>query len=162
MEQKYRINIQVGDIKIEIESSDKSWVENKEKQYVDAFLEKVKKLPHVRKEPLTKISEPSVISDTLTVNEFYRKYMKGKMKSRPKIAVFFVYYLQKTKKIEDIVTQDILQCFADIGYPNYNKINMTDVLTGSKQRGLLNYVNKIWSLTTTGEDYVLNAIASEK
>lgn len=162
MEQKYRISLQLGDIKVEIESSDKSWIEDKEAQYIDKFIEKAKKLSQLRVEEPTKIEEPQVVSDALTIHEFYNKYMKGKMRTRTKIAVFFVYYLQKIQKRDDVRTQDVLQCFADIGYPNYNKINMTDTLTGSKKRGLLNYVNKIWSLTTTGEDYVLNAISSEK
>jgi hypothetical protein len=38
---------------------------------------------------------------------------------------------------------------------------MTDVLLKAKKIAFLNYVNKLWSLTTTGEDFVLNNITSE-
>jgi len=161
MEQKYRISIQVGDVKLELESTDKSWVEIKEGEYLKNILEKARERSiQVRESAGGERIPPS--SGGLTINEFYKQYIKGKsVKSRPDIAVFFVYYLQKIQRKDEIKTEDVTQCFADISYPNYNKINMTDVLRKTKKRALLNYVNNLWSLTLTGEDYVLNTMASE-
>jgi hypothetical protein len=160
MEEKYRILYQIGEVKFEIESTDKSWLEMKEKQYLDKFSNRREKfIGDEKTAPMeTKLRS---ITDSITLNEFYQKYMKGDIKSRTVMAVFFVYYLQKIVKKEDIKSQDVADCFAQIGYPNYNKINMADVLMKSKRRALLNYVNKLWSLTVTGEDFVLNHISSE-
>jgi hypothetical protein len=77
------------------------------------------------------------------------------------MSVFFIYYLQKIRKKDRIKTADVAQCFKDISYPNWNNINVTDTLASAKKRALLNYVNKLWSLTTTGEDYILNTIAGK-
>ncbi len=96
----------------------------------------------------------------MTLNEFYRHYVH-KIKSRPTIAVYLLYYLQKIRKKDIIKTADVLNCFRDIAYPNWSKLNMTDILTSAKRRALVNYVNKLWSLTSTGEDYVLNAISGK-
>lgn len=161
MEQKYRISIQLGDVKLELESTDQSWVESKEAEYLKNILERARERPILARESAVVERTPPV-SGGLTINEFYQKYIKGKMvKSRPDIAVFFVYYLQKIQGKDEIKTEDVTQCFADISYPNYNKINMTDVLRRTKKRALLNYVNNLWTLTLTGEDYVLNVMASE-
>jgi hypothetical protein len=161
MEEKYRIAFQVGDVRFEIEGTDKSWIEEKEKYYLEKVTEKLKKPPAETIEP-TKEIRPTLVPQYLTINEFYQKYIKAnKITSRPNIGVFFVYYLQKVLKKEEVKTQDVLQCFADISYPNYNKINMTDVLNQGKRKALLNYVNNNWSLTLTGEDFVLNSITSE-
>jgi len=161
MEEKYRIAFQVGDLRFEIESTDKSWVEEKEKYYLEKLTEKLKKPPIEAVEPSKEI-RPPLVPQYLTINEFYQRYIKAnKITSRPNIAVFFVYYLQKLLKKEEVKTQDVLQCFADISYPNYNKINMTDVLNQGKRKALLNYVNNNWSLTLTGEDFVLNSITSQ-
>ena len=159
MEQKYRISIQMGEAKIELESTDKTWVEEKEGQYLRSILDRARDLPTLGKVSTDKRRMPT-ISGGLTINEFYNTYIKNRVKSRPDIAVFFLYYLSKIQNKDEIKTNDVLQCFADIGYPNYNKMNMTDILKRSKKRALVNYVNNIWSLTLTGEDYVLNAMAT--
>jgi hypothetical protein len=166
MEQNYRISFQVGETKFEIESTDKEWLEKKEKEYLGQILEKEKMRTDAKmEERFTEKSSMQSLSipQHLTINEFYQKYIRGKkITSRPNIAVFFVYYLQKILRKETIKTQDVVQCFADISYPNYNKLNVTDILYQGKRKALLNYVNNIWSLTLTGEDFVLNEITSKK
>lgn len=153
MEQKYRIQINYGDFKIEIESHDKDWVEQKEKRYLEKIIENPKQ---IKSPPETK-STP--LPQNLSINEFYQKFIKvNKISSRPNIAVFLIYYLQNILKKQEIKTQDVVQAFADIAYPNYNKLNMTDILNQAKRKALLNYVNNNWSLTITGEDYVINLI----
>jgi hypothetical protein len=103
------------------------------------------------------------ISPSISVNEFYRQYVKeNKITSRPDIAVFMVYFLEKILKKDEITTGDIAKCFGDISYPNFNKLNMTDILNQGKRKALLNYVNNLWKLTLTGEDFVLNAISGKK
>jgi hypothetical protein len=162
MEGKYRISFQIGELKFEIESNDKKWIEQKEIDYLKNVLQNTKIKPISGQDETSKYKPEPTISKSLTINEFYTKYIKNsKIKTRPNIAVFFVYYLEKMAKRENIRTQDVTQCFADISYPNYNKINMADVLAGAKSRALLNNVNNFWSLTTTGEDFVFNNLISE-
>lgn len=163
MEQNYRISFQVGDAKFEIESTDQEWIEKKEKQYLEKIFESAKKGREPKGMQILPKEEirGTAIPQNLTINEFYQKYIKGKkVTSRPNITVFFVYYLQKILKRDNIKTQDVTQCFADISYPNYNKLNITDILNQAKRKALLNYVNNIWSLTLTGEDFVLNTITN--
>jgi hypothetical protein len=80
--------------------------------------------------------------------------------SRPDMAVFFVYYLSKIEKRDSIKSSDVLECFANIAYPNYNKINIADILGKAKRKALLNNVKQQWSLTLTGEDFVLGFITN--
>jgi hypothetical protein len=163
VETLYRISYQSGQVQFELESSDETWVEKKEKQYLDLL--KGASAISLQKERGGADSSSALtkapISGSITVQEFYTKYIKSnKITSRPNIAVFFLYYLQKLTGKQDIITQDVVQCFAEIGYPSYNKINMTDTLNQAKRKALLNNINKTWSLTSTGEDFVLNLISS--
>lgn len=160
MDNTFRIAFHSGDTSFEIESTDKSWVEEKEKQYLsrltEAHLSKPK--PH----PAVQESKPSPATGNVTINEFYRKYVKGNnITKRPDIAVLFVYFLQRIQKAESIKSGDVARCFADVGYPNYNKLNVTDILNQGKKKALLNYVNNLWSLTITGEDFVVNLLTSD-
>lgn len=158
MEHKYRVSFRVGEASFDIESTDRTWLENKEKDYVEKLLEKASHLIKSTEH----IAASEVIPQNLTINEFYKQHIKAsKITARPDIAVFFVYYLEKILKKEFIKTADVAQCFADVSYPNYNKLNVTDILNQAKRKALLNYVNNIWSLTITGEDYVLNTITGK-
>lgn len=152
MEKNYRISFKIGQSSFEIESTDLKWLESKEKDYFQRLIgHGPKQMPQ---------AQPTGLPPQLSLNEFYQKYVK-KIKSRPSTAVFFIYYLQKMRKKETIRTADVTNCFKEIGYPNWNKINMTEVLSSAKRRALVNYVNKLWSLTATGEDYVLNVITGK-
>jgi len=159
MEKKYRISFKIGNTCIDLESTDVKWLEKKEKIYLQKISSKSEEEPavgHGLMEPV----EATGKHGKITLNEFYRKHVH-KIKSRPTVAVFMLYYLEKIRKKEKIRTADVVHCFKDIGYPNWNKLNMTDILTSAKRRALVNYVNKIWSLTTTGEDYVLNMLSGK-
>jgi len=134
-------------------------LESKEKDYFQKLLSEATKHRHKPQEESTE-SEETLPPPEMTLNEFYRKYVQ-KIKSRPSIAVFFVYYLQKMCKKDKIITADVMKCFKDILYPNWNKLNFTDILNSAKRRALVNYVHKLWSLTTTGEDYVLNSVTGK-
>ncbi len=160
---KYRIKFSIGENNFEIESDDQKWLELKEKEYLERVLSsesQKRKLPEGT--GITKKKEGAIPSN-LTVQEFYHQYMKpNKITNRPNIAVFFVYYLIKIQKKSDgIKTADIAKLFGDISYPNYNKINKTDILSSAKRRALLNLVNKNWTLTLTGEDFVINLITGK-
>jgi len=154
MEHTYRISVRIGDSSFELESTDLTWLESKEKEY----------LVKLKEEPSRPISqapevEPLILPQNLTINEFYKRYIKSSnITSRSDIAVFFVYYLQKILKRDSIKTGDVMQCFADVSYPNYSKLNITDILNQAKRKALLNYVNSLWSLTITGEDFIINTI----
>lgn len=160
MEHKYKILVKIGDASFEIESTDIKWLKSKEKEYLEML--SAKAVEEVPKEQTKEVKAQSpAIPPKMNLNEFYQKYVK-KIKSRTTIAVYFVYYLQKIMKKDKIQTGDVSTCFQEIGYPNWNRINMTDTLSSAKRRALVNYVNKLWSLTTTGEDYVFNAITGKK
>ena len=161
MEHNYRISFKIGDSSFEIESTDLNWLESKEKEYFQKILAEVSKHREAPKHRLESQTEKIPTPET-TLQEFYRQYIQKQVKSRPNIAVFFVYYLQKVMKEDTIKSSDILNCFKKISYPNYNKLNMTAILNNGKRRALINYVNKLWSLTTTGEDYVLNTITGKE
>lgn len=152
MEHKYRIAVKGRDTSFELESTDREWLEKKEKEY----LEKFGASQQAAFAPMTK-DEAIALPQNLTINEYYKKYIKANnITARPDIAVFFVYYMQKILKRDALKTGDISQCFADVSYPNYNKLNFTDILNQARKKALLNSVNNLWTLTITGEDFVLN------
>lgn len=160
MEKNYRISFKIGNSSFEIESTDLKWLKSKEKDYLKILSAKaVEEVPEEQTEEV-KARSPA-IPPKMTINEFYRKYIQ-KIKSRPTNAVYFVYYLQKIRKKDKIKTVDVTNCFGEISYPNWNKLNMTDILKSARHRALVNYVNGLWSLTATGEDYVFNAITGKK
>lgn len=159
MEKNYRISFKNGNIGFDIESTDVKWLEKKEKVY----LQKIIRGTIDTSESDLGSSEGLVkaeIGPKITLTEFYRKHVH-KIKSRPTVAVFLLYYLEKIKKKDKIRTVDIMNCFKEIGYPNWNKLNVTDIMTSAKRRALVNYWNKFWSLTTTGEDFVLNMLSGK-
>lgn len=152
MDHKYRISIRIGNTSFDLESTDLAWLEKKEQEY----LAKYGATPE-QQQTSTSAGETVLLPRNLTINEFYKKYIRpNNITSRPDIAVFFVYYLQKILTKDSIRTTDITQCFADVSYPNYNRLNITDILNQAKKKALLNSVNNLWSLTITGEDFVLN------
>ena len=154
MEHTYRILVRIGDSSFELESTDLTWLESKEKEYLDKLKERSSRTTFQLPE-----TEPLILPQNLTINEFYKRYIKSNnITSRSDIAVFFVYYLQKILKKDSIKTADVIQCFADVSYPNYSNLNMADILNKAKKRALLNNVNNLWSLTITGEDFILNTI----
>lgn len=159
MQHTYKISFTSAGLSFEIESSDKAWLESKEREYLVRLGQKTEApgkptlKPHEQKLPTG--------SRSLTINEFFKKYVKGHNLPRPDTTVCFVYYLQRLQKKDDIKTADILGCFRDVGYPGYNKLNVADILNKAKRKALLNYVNNLWSLTITGEDFVLNLMSGE-
>ncbi|MGH7595660.1 MAG: hypothetical protein ACREOI_04875 [bacterium] len=160
MEHKYRVSFRIGDASFDLESTDLTWLETKEKDYVAKLWEKAGHL--IKSTQHNDHPKTAFLPQNLTINEFYKKYIKtNKITARPDIAVFFVYYLEKILKKEIIKTADVVQCFADVSYPNYSKFDIGDILNEAKRKALLNYVNNNWLLTITGEVYVLNNITGE-
>lgn len=167
MEHSYRISFRLGESSFEIESTDLKWLESKEKDYFGKLRAEP---PKDKKETVREAAKGQMAAiprhepqPDITIHEFFRKYIRGRqITSRTTIAVFFVYYLQKIQKNDEIKTGDVSECFKHVSYPNWNKLNMTDILRRARRRALLNYVNNLWSLTTTGEDFVYNIIAGEE
>jgi hypothetical protein len=159
----FKVSVTIGNFSIEVSSHDKDWVEAKIKEY---DLEKlIKTRPDKVLQSTPKIATSSVeatanINPSMTIGEFYRKYVKDKkIVSRPDIVTFFVYYMAKFQKNEQITLGDVKNCFKEIGYPSWNSINISDSLLKAKKKALLNSFNDLWMLTITGEDYVLNTIS---
>jgi len=167
MEHNYRISFKIGDLSFEIESTNLEWLEAKENECFQKLLtEAPKHKEKLQKQPGEGEGRPvrlDLPTPSMSINEFYKKYIGEKqIKSRTTIAVFFVYYLQKVSKKGEIITTDVSDCFRQVSYPNWNKLNVTDILRSGMRQALLNYVNKLWSLTSTGEDFVLNTITGKE
>ncbi len=151
--------LRAGNLRFEIESTDKEWIDSKEKEYLS-------KLGTQQSQTSSESSaKPEVVTtaslESLSVNEFYQKFAKSKITSRPDLATFFVYYLSKVQKQDTIKNGDVTNCFAAIGYPSYNTLNMADILSKAKHKAFLNYVNNSWSMTLTGEDFVVNKLSDK-
>ena len=158
----YKLSIAIGDISIEVSSHDKEWTEKKIKELsIEQFIKtKPKDIESIKSKEESKTKESSKIINSMSVAEFFRQYIhQKKITSRPDISTFFVYYLSKIKKIEQITSTEIKNCYKESGYPSWNNINVPDVLLKAKKKAFLNNVNDLWMLTITGEDFVLNAIA---
>lgn len=167
MEHNYRLMFKVGDLSFEIESTDLTWLKAKEKEYLKKLSTELPKHKEKLQREVAESAKRPVSHDlptpSMSINEFYKKYIGQKqIKSRTTIAVFFVYYLQNVSKKDEINTSDISNCFKQVSYPNWNKLNVTDILSRAKRQALLNCVNKLWSLTSTGEDFVLNTITGKE
>jgi hypothetical protein len=89
-------------------------------------------------------------------NEFYRTYIHGKITSRPDIATFFVYYLEKIKKADSITSGDVREIFRQAQYSGWNKVNVPAALLRAKKKAFLNSVGNHWSISISGEDFILN------
>lgn len=157
----YKILVSVGSI--EISSHDKDWLEEKEKKYSDAIKHFLSKIEVPTKKEEVKGKEQSTIKPKIgkiPINEFYRNYIHSKeIKSRPDIVTFFIYYLSKIEEKTEIQSSDVKELFREVGYPGWNKINITDALRQAKKKAFLNSVGNNWFITITGEDFVLNTIS---
>lgn len=154
--------IEISKDSIGISSHDKQWVEDKVVEFKN-LIEHLKKyheksLSHPVSED-TRTSQKKSISSNMPINEFYRKYIHSKIKSRPDIATFFIYYLTKVENKNNVNVSEIKDIFKDVQYPGWNKLNITDILNNAKKKALLNSVGGQWSLTITGEDFILNSIS---
>ena len=147
----------IGNGNVEISSHDKEWVEKKEKEYIDKLGSVTIKKGEINPTSGTsKLEGNNVAPSSMPINEFYRKFVHSKIKSRPDITTFFVYYLTKIQKNNEISPLDIKNLYKQVQYPNWNKLNIADMLNKAKKKALLNSISGQWSLTITGEDFVLN------
>ncbi|TGL55269.1 hypothetical protein EHQ61_00735 [Leptospira wolffii] len=158
----YKIQIAKGRIQLEISSHDRDWVENKFKELSEILNnETTDEDPEGFREPKPKKGKASLMK--IPINEFYRKYIhEKKISSRPDIATIFVFYLSKYEDKKEIPANDIKELFKDVQYPGWNGINISDVLNKAKRKAFLNSVNNNWTLTITGEDYVMNLLSENE
>jgi hypothetical protein len=162
--QHYRIVISTNSI--EISSHDRDWVEKKEKEYakhLNGLREQGPSASGIAPIQEKRGDEQPALNlkiGQMPPNEFYRSFIHAKnIRSRPDIATFFVYYLSRVKGLEEITSSVIREQFRAAQYPAWNKINIADVLSRAKKKAFLNSVGNNWSLTITGEDFVLNTIS---
>jgi hypothetical protein len=165
MEKYFKIAYKAGEFSFELESSEMDWIEKKEKEYLKKLPDQTEMPLNVKKSKDELVQKPKALSDiseSMTINEFYNQHVKKlNIKSRTQIALFFVYYMETIQKRNDIKSGEIVNCFKAIHYPNWNKLNAPDLLLQNKKKAFLNNVNGYWSLTITGQDYVLNTLADE-
>ena len=156
METLYKVNVVRGQLAFTVESHDKAWVEARAKEYLQMqakWLNEVPSEPESRpRQPPSKLGHRGSMSP----NEFYRAYIHGKITSRPDIATFFVYYLEKIQKKTTVTSGDVRDMFRQAQYSGWNKVNVPDALLKAKKKAFLNSVGNKWSLSISGEDYVLN------
>jgi len=160
MENKYRIVVENNGKKFELESTDKNWLE-KQKSELSKLLnifEHTKKLEKSLPEPESiHAATKAVDISRLSINEFFRKYCMN-LRANPDIAVFFIYYLNWVSKKKEASTSDVRELFIKAKIQKASSINYGDILAKAKKRALLNYIDNLWSLTITGEDFVLNKL----
>ena len=160
----YKLVYSVQGRSLEISSHEKDWVESKEKQYKELIEKILSSSPVIKIEKTESENLPSkekpIINNSITINEFYRSYIHGgKVKSLPDIATFLVYFLSKIQKSSDFNTSDIKDLFKSAGYPKAERINISDVLARAKKKAFLNNFDNQWTLTITGDDFVLNTMS---
>jgi len=160
--ENYKIVISIGEHSVEISSHDKEWVESKLIEYKKLFLDDGVNSKINSKDLKLKVEQNEKTAiESYSVNEFYKKNISGKIKSRPEIATFFVYFLTKSLGKKEFSTGEIKEQFREVGYPGWNSINIADTLSQAKRRALLNNFNNQWSLSITGEDFILNKLLNE-
>ena len=71
MDHKYRISIRIGNTSFDLESTDLTWLEKKEQEY----LSKYGATPQQQSDSTSR-EEPVLMPTNLTINEFYKKYIK--------------------------------------------------------------------------------------
>jgi hypothetical protein len=169
MDQFYKIRISIGRISLELESHDKEWLEAKQESLLGSLLNNPEGFRQL-------ISEPSVSTgsgenpqshrllpeESMSINEFYTKFLKGKSMGRNEVAVYMIYFLERIRKVADIASSTVKDAFAELQYPKYQEFNFADILNQAKRKGYLNRVDDKWKLTLTGSDFVLSQIADEK
>lgn len=163
MENFYRLKVSFGKLSFELESHDKDWMEEKEKSLTGNLLSNPKILMQLAtmEEPksgkdITNVGDPS-----LTINEFYRKFLSNKTVSRLTTSIFLIYYLENYRKMDGVSTSDVKEAFKDINYPKYISFNFADIMLQGKKKGWLNKIDNKWRLTITGKDFVLSSISVE-
>ena len=162
MESYYHIVVENGDKRFEIESTDREWVEKQKTDLAKSLGIFQPQAPtrsgstgkHPKEAPAS--SERLSIAK-MTINEFYRNYCTG-LKSNTDKAVFFLYFLSQVENKKNVSTNEIRDLFVAVGIPKANNLNHADILSRAKKRALLNYIDNKWSLTITGEDFVVNKI----
>jgi hypothetical protein len=77
MEHNYRISHRIGDSSFEIESTDKDWVDEKEKEYLSRLSKQPAKQKKDSEDELPPDDTREILSPNLTINEFYRKVLKS-------------------------------------------------------------------------------------
>ncbi len=163
MENVYRIVIENGPKKLEVESTDKAWVEKKIAELaktINIFEKGLEKIPQ-KKEIGKRTPDQKIGLPKMTIDEFYRNYCT-RIRTNTDKAVFFIYFLNLVENKKEISTNDVRDVFIRLRIPKTNSLNYADILARAKKRALLNYIDNLWSLTITGEDYVLNKIQNIK
>jgi len=157
----------LGNFSIELESPDKEWIESKLAEF-KGVIDKYKSFAEARdhidigNESPQSARPTSTLPSGLSANEFYRQYAEKVVKSRTEMGVFFVYYLTQTTGKKEFTSAEVKEVFREVGYPNWNRINIPDALYQAKKRALLNNVGSLWSLSMTGVDFVLSKLSNEE
>lgn len=163
MEGIYKLKVSVGRITFELESHDKDWVEQKQKSLIgDLFNnpETVAKLANLDSEEGTPAAL-EIGSASVTIQEFYNRYVKPANLSRIQTALYLFYYLEKIEKKAEIRTGDVKEAFKQLAYPKYSSFNFADILNQLKRQGLINKIDHHWKLTLTGVDQVLSGLRTD-
>ena len=159
MEHNYRINFSYGNLHIEIESTNIDWIKKKEKQYLKDIFNHSTKYIESGEEGST--LQKTFDLEKISLIDIKRKIRKFGIKGRSYYAIAFIFYLQNKRKLEMVSSKDIIDCFKEIDYPLKLSINMMErSLKIAKKRGFVKSTNEFWSLTTLGEDWILNLLAS--
>ncbi len=146
MDDHYRIRVRSGDLEIEISSHDKSFVEEKLKEY-----EKKQLQPSASAPGKQKTREPSTPSSKrLSMQEFVRRTTVRTATERVLAAT---YFKEKYEHAEEISRTDIIAAFKVM---KYTCANPSDAIAKAKKKAwLMDGIEKGSFVTThTGEEWI--------
>ena len=120
MPDMYRIRVKRGDLEVEVESTDKKFVEAKMELYLDESAEPAGGLPERKTLPAEQGRRP------LSVGEFIRKVAPDK---KNEVAATLAYFLEHYTNVSEWKPEDVNDMFTDVR--KSKPANITDLLKKS-------------------------------
>lgn len=152
-ESKYRVRIKNQEFEVEIESTDKAFVEKKLKDYSVVSFEGSTRKSGASSE--TQKSSSSASGKKLSIQEFVKTV---KPKGGPQHAIAAIYYLETHGGQPDASTSDVTAAFKTIRFKSTNVTR--DVLTAKSQGYVMNgNTKRTWVVTNTGQEWVQGRIS---
>lgn len=146
MNQNYRVRISKEGFELELESTEKDFVETKLRELLPSNVDSIKGM-----------SSPSKSSKKpVSLNEFLQKVGP---KSAIEYTVGIGFYLEKMAGVEHFTAKDIKESFRRVKHPHSNP---SQALVDAKARGWLmtGSDSKHYTLTQTGEEWVEERLKS--
>ncbi len=146
MNPNFRVRISKNGFELELESTEKDFVETKLTQLLPSSIQNTMSVSVVSK----------VSKKPLSLNEFL---MKVSPKSAIDYAVAIAFYLEKIESLDSFTARDIKESFRKV---KHGHSNPSQALLDAKTRGLVMTTSdaKHYTITGTGEEWVKERLKS--